>query len=129
MSDCSCIYMGDYDGPEFCSELYPTAAKEHECGECGKTIEVGEKYEKTTGCWEGTFNTHKTCLDCVSMRDSFFCDGWCYTRIWEFLSDHIMEVQGQVSSECLVPLTPRAREKVCELIEEQWRELEENGGR
>jgi hypothetical protein len=124
MSDCACVYVGDLDGPEFHFVKKPTARKPHKCGECDRDIEPGEIYERGWGIWDGCLDTHKTCLDCVSVRTAFFCDGWLYGGIWERLHEHIDEMQGQIASDCILPLTARAREKVFEIIGEVWAELE-----
>jgi len=120
MNDCACVYVGDYDGPEFVSEKIVKARKIHKCGECGREISPGEKYEKVVGKWEGDLSSHKTCVDCLSIRDNFFCNGWAYGGIWEHLQEHLLEMQGSVSSDCLIGLTPKARESVCEHIEDIW---------
>ena len=121
MSECSCIYVGDYDGPSMHSKSHRKARKTHQCSECERNILPGEEYEYVFGVWAGDTNQFKTCLDCLSVRDSFFCEGIVYGGIWELVPEHILELNGEVSSDCIVPLTPRAREIICELIEEQWR--------
>jgi len=70
--------------------------------------------------WEGDFNTYKTCRDCESIRNAFFCDGWWYGMVLENLSDHINDTRGAISEDCISGLTPVARTTVCELIEKQW---------
>lgn len=44
--------------------------------------------------------------------------------MWELLGEHLNELEGRVPSDCLANLTPRAREMVCEEIEDIWRELD-----
>jgi len=124
MSSCSCIYVEDYDEPEFYSATERKARKEHSCCECGRTIEPKEKYEHVSGKWDD-IQTYKTCLDCVSVRKSFFCEGYYHLNIWESVGEHLLEIDGELSSECLLSLTPRAREKVCDIIEEVFEELNE----
>ena len=124
---CSCAYVGDHtDNSYFCSESYPQARREHTCGECRRTISPGEKYERANLGHEGSVITFKTCEDCLSVRESFFCHGWIYQNIWSDLRKHIRNRLGEISSDCITPLTPKAREQVCELIEERWEDL---GGR
>jgi len=123
MSDCSCIWVPDYDPADFYAAKTVTARKVHKCSECKRDIETDEKYERATGMWDhepGTIRTFKTCADCSSVFASFFCDGWLHEGLWEMLEDHIKELNGEIKSSCLAPLTPRAREMVCELIEEAW---------
>lgn len=126
MNECACVYIDSHDGPEFCRNTILRARKEHKCYECGDTIKPGEEYEYTAGRWEGYFDAFHICLDCVSVRDSFFCDGYEYGGIWEYLGEHLRNLQGAVSSDCLISLTPHAREEVCEMIEREWKLLEED---
>lgn len=118
MSSCSCVY-NEYDGPmaDFTHHTTPVAKKTHHCCECGREIAVGEQYERNVGVWEGTF---KVCLDCVSVRDELFCDGYSYGMVWEDLGEHLRAIRGELSSDCMMNFTPAARDKVCELIQEMW---------
>ncbi len=45
------------------------ARKKHCCCECGKTIQVGEQYEYSSGIWEGEPVSHKTCGYCADLRN------------------------------------------------------------
>lgn len=56
----------------FHREGKPTARKEHQCCECGRTIQIGDEYSCFFGVW-GDWNTnppvrikgvYKTCLEC-----------------------------------------------------------------
>lgn len=60
----------DFDGPEFCTEVWRKAKKEHKCCECGATIQVGEEYEYISGKWDGYFSTYTTCEKCADLRAS-----------------------------------------------------------
>jgi hypothetical protein len=126
MSDCGCIYVSDYDPPEFYSGIMFRARKEHVCNECFRIIKPREKYERVAGKWGGNIDVYKTCIDCLSVRDVFFCSGWLHEGVWEYVHNHIMCLDGDVSSSCLIHLTPRAREKVCEIIERCWEVWEED---
>jgi hypothetical protein len=121
---CACVYVGDYDGPEFCSTTHYVARQEHKCIECGRAIVKGERYEYVSGKWDGSMDVFKTCEDCESVRDAFFCDGFLYGGIWEYLGEHLRDViaphGANVDSSCIIPLTPRARDKVCDMIEDIW---------
>lgn len=119
---CSCVYVddGDYERPEFVDERVVEARKKHVCTECRREIVPGEKYERASGKWDGCIETYKTCMDCISVRDAFFCGSYGYSAIWQDLYEHIL--CGPVDVECLVALTPAAREKVCDMIEESWEE-------
>jgi len=97
-----------------------SARRSHECGECGRTIEPGERYESTFGVWDGRASTEKTCSDCLSVRGELFCEGWAYGELYQSLAEHIAEFCGDSVAGNLSGLTPRARELVCEMIEEEW---------
>ena len=66
------------------------------------------------------------CLDCASIEAEFFCDGFGFECIWEDLRQHIVDMNGKISSDCLVRLTKSARDDVCDLIEEYWEESDED---
>jgi len=121
--ECSCVVNVDCDGDsaEFASTRMVTAKKPHLCSECNKTIAPGEEYEYMCGKWDGDFETYKTCIDCASIRNAFFCT-WCYGTVIEDLSTNFIEGCGfdVPSSECMSKLTPRALDMVCDLIEESW---------
>ncbi len=118
--DCSCVLVDtDFDSVKIRVKVQK-ARKEHKCGECGKTIETKEFYENYVGKSEGELFQQKTCLDCVSIRTSFFCDGWIFGDILEYFYEHIRDLNGEVSSSCIFDLTKRAKDKVCDMIEEYW---------
>jgi len=84
MSDmCICMDVECEQGPDFCTIKIVTARKEHTCGECHEIIPAGAQYEYVAGCWEGRFDTHKTCIPCKRFRDEHFCDGFYYGMVWE----------------------------------------------
>ena len=120
MTDCSCIYVDSDNAPDFYRDRMLIARKEHTCGECGRTIEPGETYETFSGKWNFTFSTHKTCIECLSIRNAFFCESWIFGKIHEDLWEHIMDLAGQISAECILSLSPRAKEKVLDMIDRLW---------
>ena len=120
MSDCSCIYVDSDNRPEFYSERRPFARKEHTCYECGRKIEIGEKYENVAGKWGDGFSNYKTCIDCLSIRDQFFCQGFFYGELCNDLWEHISEMAGQISADCILELTPGARDRVLDMIDRLW---------
>lgn len=123
MSGCGCSIDFDNDnGPEFLHDSYPTARKQHKCCECGKTIAPGEKYLRETGKWDD-IKTFKTCTDCESIRDAYFC-GHAYRHVLEDLYYDIRESFGEYADSRLAGLTPRAREMVIAMIEKVWAELD-----
>ena len=75
----------DIDPPEFISEYWRTARKEHTCCECGKKINPGDEYQIVAGKWEGYFDAFKTCEKCADLRDSLIEAGGCplYCGLYE----------------------------------------------
>ena len=76
------------------TEKRVTASKQHKCCECGRTIEVGEKYlyEAYVGPVRGDlFKVHKTCRHCEPVRsivmdidsDGMFWYGMMYEQLCE----------------------------------------------
>jgi hypothetical protein len=118
--DCACIYVdANFDGQvNILTEKTRKAKKLHKCGECRRDILPGEHYEYIAGIWEGALTVHKTCPECVSIRNTFFCDGWIYEEVINDLYQHIMDADGAVSSEAMENLTPKAREHVIDMIDE-----------
>lgn len=96
------------------------ARKEHKCSECGRTINPGESYYFESFCFDGEMQSHKTCQDCLSVRSSFFGNGYVYGRIWSDLQDHIGNCRGDIGEIHIKCLTPHARDKVCDIIQEQY---------
>lgn len=119
---CSCVSIdvGMAEMPEFFRRSRPTARTMHMCTECHRVIQKGEMYELCVGKWGGDFLTFKTCTDCLSIRNSFFCGVWGYGQLISDLQNHVGELAGEVDESCLVGLTDRARDIVCEMIEGSW---------
>ncbi len=119
--DCSCTITCETDsGPEFSAESSPVARKVHICCECHRKIMPRETYSRVSGLWDGKFEAYKTCLDCLSIRRTFFSD-YYVGGLWDELTEYIWD--GEVHESCLASLTPAARARVCEVIEEGWDEL------
>ena len=120
MSNCSCIYVNEFDESSFYKEEDILAARKcYVCCECGRKINVGDRYKKSVIKWNGEFRTFKTCVDCVSIINEFFCNGWHFGMVFEDLRAY-MESGGEISEECLLGLTNDARYKVFDMIEEGW---------
>jgi len=125
MMECSCIYVDtEGDCADFHSVKFQKARKSHNCSECKRVIESGEKYEAVAGVWEGFFETYKTCEDCLSIRNQFFCTGWLYGEIHNLLFEHIQEMDGKISEDCILELSEKAQQKVFEIIENVWTDQE-----
>lgn len=82
----------DYaDGPiDFYSEHYYKAKKQHKCGECGRDIEIGEKYRYMSGKWEGEFASYKACIHCSEGMDwlTTECGGFMFSEVVEEIEEH-----------------------------------------
>jgi hypothetical protein len=119
---CSCIYAWAGEPGSLNSARFYKARKEHKCTECHRVISPGEEYEYTFGVWDGEPGIYKTCSDCLSVRDTFFCKGWVYSQVWEDVHQHLLDTEGQIESECLLSLTSTAREWVIDWIDKLWEE-------
>ena len=118
--ECSCVYC---DVDSFCELLHTEtrkARKQHKCYECNNIIEVGYSYLCETTMFEGKFEEIKTCSVCRELRNVFFCEGFYYGQVIEYLKEHIWESNGEISESCIAELSPKAREVVCEMIEHCW---------
>lgn len=118
--DCACIEVDIDEGAEWSRSKMCVARKEHLCGECRISIKPGEKYEYYVGKYDGELSVQKTCLNCLSVRDAFFCS-WYWGRLWDELENHIAYLLG---TECLaknlLECTPLARERISKMIEDQF---------
>lgn len=119
--NCSCINACDDDFAEMISEKQVKARKTHRCVECRKAINLGDEYYSETVFYDGKKETIRTCLDCKSARDAFFCS-WQFGEIWSDLLSEIDSNDGDLSQSSIAGLTPGARAKVCDLIEDYWEE-------
>lgn len=122
--ECDCAMDCDFDGesPDFSERKMVKARKKHTCSECGQIIIKGTEYELIKGCWNGVFHTNKTCPDCLSMREVFF-NTFFFGAIWGDMWMKVVDVGGDIPESCISQLTPVARDKVCDLIEEVWGDM------
>jgi len=69
------------------------ARKPHTCGECYRTIEVGEYYEDFFGKYDGLLYKEITCSHCTVPREWLRreCGGWLFGAIKEDLREHWYE--------------------------------------
>lgn len=58
------------DYPEAFSSTTRKARKVHTCCECNTTIGIGEKYQYSSGIWEGTPDNFKQCLNCNNIMEN-----------------------------------------------------------
>ena len=121
--DCSCVAYGGGDdyGPECMTQKERKARKTHVCIECRGAIVPGEKYEYTSGIWDGDPSSFKTCLACRELR-TWLVEEAMFGELFEALGESFG--YGEIlPSKCTDPLTDRARDKLCDWIESQWEEL------
>lgn len=82
---------------DFASERSVTARKAHHCGECGRTIDPGETYQRAAGCWWGDFWHQRTCSHCAALRPMLReIDPDYYEDYYGGLSEHLYESRDQI---------------------------------
>lgn len=84
----------DYDDPpDFWAERCLRAAKQHQCGECARTIEPGETYWRAASKYNDRIGTYKTCVHCRVGHDWMQenCGGWQYYALADEMDEHINE--------------------------------------
>lgn len=64
---CSC----DLEMPTVYSMSHPRSRKRRLCCECNGWIEIGETYERISGCWDGRFDHYVTCGQCAQLRHDY----------------------------------------------------------
>jgi len=116
MIDCACIDSDYGEGePAQCfNAVKIKSRKKHNCSECGRTIENGEIYERATGKWDVSWDIFKTCDDCLSVREAFFCS-YIFGCLWVDLGEYL--TPGECLDKQMLKITPRAREKILEIID------------
>jgi hypothetical protein len=122
MSECGCI-SGFYDHDSTAISVHRLVArKDHKCGECADVIHPGDTYERYVGKDNGSAWTAKTCQNCLSIRDEFVCGSWLFGELLNMVGEHVEDMEGEISSECLLRITPVARGVVIDMIDECWKE-------
>ncbi len=115
MSDTMCCplsYDENESSAEFFDQKVVKAKKPHKCYECGEDIKVGDKYERTSGKWEGTMSVFCTCLLCKEIRDHFACDkGYMFGELWQDLHDNFFP-EMKAGGPCLDGLSPAAKQSI-----------------
>jgi hypothetical protein len=115
MGDCGvCIYSNAESDCEFVDVSFRKARKAHKCSECGRRIEVGEKYEHYWGKYGGECSAIDTCAQCAEIADGFYCDCRVFGGgLWESM----WEVMGGLTTSCFDKLTtPEAKA----FLRERW---------
>ena len=124
--ECSVVDVGLDDYATTLSEKIVISRIDHICGECRKAIKKGDSYKVENNIFEGSISTYKTCLDCLSIRNVFFTDGWFFGNIRDEIHDFIFECFGDISQASISSLTPGARSWVCDEIQEYWEQYEDD---
>lgn len=84
------------DSPSAFSETHRRARKRHQCDECHRHIEPGDRYQYVSGIWDGRQDSYKTCARCELLRAAHMAaekamgNGWChppYTALRESVND------------------------------------------
>jgi hypothetical protein len=70
-----------------CFMVQRRARKAYVCCECGELISRGQEYEHTKGLVDGRWDTYRTCLPCVRMRESFCPGGWPFGYLGETIKE------------------------------------------
>lgn len=118
---CHCTVPTDIDErAEMISIYTPKALKHYLCDECENVIRIGVEYRKEIYKFDSIHHIHKTCEDCLSVREVFFSSGY-YGCIWIQMKDFIADVDGDLSVSCLLDLTKSARGRILDMIEKHWR--------
>lgn len=111
----SCEINVDVD--EYCelfNSSHPVARTQHACIECGRHINIKEKYLYETIRDNGDLQTIKTCLDCESLR-VFLCS-WHYGEIRYDIKEHFFQ-GGTFSEDNIIKLTPAAKDFIFSVID------------
>ena len=99
----------------------PKAIKPHVCDECKREIGKGEVYRREVVKYSDLFH-HKMCADCLSVREVFFSSGWYFGGLWRDFEDFVVSCDGNISSSQLRMITKPARDKICDMLEEYWKD-------
>lgn len=95
------------------------------CDECNRTIWAGERFERMEGVWEGEACTNNRCQDCLTVLDVLVCSS-CYGGLYEGIQSEL-EYNGLEGFPValLAKLTPRGRDFICSIVEDIWRDEED----
>lgn len=71
------------------------ARKHHLCCECGTSIAVGDRYQYSSGIWDGEPSDYKQCMNCHEIINAaarsaeFIEDGPCFGELYEWFESHM----------------------------------------
>jgi len=127
MPDVGFICATRGDEVKVISQEKKVAYSSYRCDECGRKIEAGETYELFVGKPSGEKSfIHRTCADCLSLLDHFFCESYICGKVIEQLEEYVHGVGGEIQSDRLAMLTPSAAGIVLELIDDYLEALSES---
>lgn len=132
--DCACLVSCEDADYEYDWEISDTTANTEQvrkCIECGKSIGIGDlcsKYTQTEcdeeGMGRATGRELWVCADCRSVSDALCC-GYVIGAVYDDIREAVIEMGADnFPFAKLADLTPIARAKVCEIVEEAWRDEE-----
>lgn len=84
--------MIDYsDGNDWYADSWPKARKSHKCIDCGRAIEVGERYLRAACGGDGSVTTQIQCAHCNGAAELLqkYCHGFVFGSVQEDLEEHI----------------------------------------
>lgn len=61
--------MSEYNAPDAFLERTRKARKDHQCCECAAQILAGSEYVYSSGVWDHSPNSYKTCKRCAEVRN------------------------------------------------------------
>lgn len=73
----------------FSKANHPTAKKKHKCDLCGECIDIGEKYYRYTGIYDGRFNDKKYHSECITAIHKYCKDTDCDEYTEDAVNDWI----------------------------------------
>lgn len=115
----------DCERPSVHDVSLPRARKGYSCTECGDGgIKKGDRYELVKGMWDGAWDTHRTCLSCVEIRDHFACDGFIYGQLWEDIENNFFP-DMKCGGPCMEGLSVAAKTRLIDLRMEWLLEQDE----
>lgn len=82
--------MSEY--PEMFQQKTVQAKKQYRCESCNETVAAGEKYRRSTGMWDGKFDTirqHVHCADLMEfvLEDYDGYDPLCFQDVYDVARD------------------------------------------
>lgn len=112
--NCCAISGHDADPADLARVSVVRAAKPYRCYECAAAIDRGERHERYTLLSDGRWDTYRTCLSCVEIRNHFACNGWLFGQVWEDMAEEFLP-NLRAGGPCLEGLSPAARGRLFDL--------------